>query len=132
MTLPARHLAVTIGCPAADVYRFARDPSQLGSWAAGLAEGSITVDGDMFVVDSPMGRVTVEFTSENPFGVLDHVVTLPSGESVLNPLRVAPNGDGCDVVFTVHRRPAMSDDEFAADCAAVQRDLDTLRELLER
>ena len=51
-----------------------------------------------------MGRVTVAFAPPNPFGILDHRVTLPSGETVDNPMRVIPNADGCDVVFTVHRR----------------------------
>ena len=38
--------------------------------------------------------VTVEFAPPNEFGVLDHVVRLPSGEAVYNPLRVIPAGVG--------------------------------------
>jgi hypothetical protein len=64
--------------------------------------------------------------------VLDHMVTLPSGEIVNNPMRVMPNADGCDVVFTVRRRPGMSASEFAADADAVAADLATLRELMQR
>ncbi|MGH3505202.1 MAG: hypothetical protein ACRDQA_30565, partial [Nocardioidaceae bacterium] len=45
------------------------------------------------------------FAEPNDFGALDHVVTLPSGESVYNPLRVIPEGDGCEVVFTVPAAP---------------------------
>jgi hypothetical protein len=37
----------------------------------------------------------------NDFGVLDHVVALPSGESVYNPLRVIPDGEASEVVFTL-------------------------------
>jgi hypothetical protein len=63
--------------------------------------------------------------------VLDHDVVLPSGEVVTNPLRVLPDGAGCAVVFTLHRRPGMTDEEFAADAGAVRADLDRLRALLE-
>ena len=45
--------------------------------------------------DLEMRRIT-----RTAFGVLDHEVTLPSGVTVLNPLRVVPDGDGCEVVFT--------------------------------
>jgi hypothetical protein len=64
--------------------------------------------------------------------VLDHRVTLPSGETVDNPVRVIPNADGCDVVFTVRRRDGMGDAEFAADQDAVAADLATLRDLMQR
>jgi hypothetical protein len=78
--------------------------------------------------------VTVEFAPPNEFGVLDHVVRLPSGEAVYNPLRVIPGGVGglgCEVLFTVRRRPGMTDAEFDADVAAVAADLEVLRRLLE-
>jgi hypothetical protein len=79
-----------------------------------------------------MGRVSVEFTPANSFGILDHRVTLPSGESVDNPVRVIPNADGCDVVFSVRRRAGMSAEEFAADQDTVAADLATLRDLMQR
>lgn len=45
-------------------------------------------------------------------------------------MRVVTNGDGCDVVFSVRRRPEMSDADFAyAD--AVSRDLAVLRSVME-
>jgi hypothetical protein len=47
-------------------------------------------------------------------------------------MRVTPNADGCDVVFTVRRRTGVSADEFAADREAVAADLATLRDLMQR
>ena len=70
----------------------------------------------------------------NDYGVLDHVVRLRSGEAVYNPLRVIPAGEGqprCEVVFTVRRRPGMTDEEFESDVATVAADLDRLRRLAE-
>ena len=48
-----------------------------------------------------------------------------------DPMRVLPNGDGSEFVFTLFRRPGMSPAEFAEDRTAVERDLRTLKGLLE-
>jgi hypothetical protein len=125
------HVSESIERPASEVYAFAADPRNLSRWAAGLAHEEVVLVDGAWVVDSPMGRVTVEFTPPNEYGVLDHRVTLPSGEIVENPMRVIPNADGCDVVFTVRRRGGTSAAEFAADRDAVGADLRTLRDLMQ-
>jgi hypothetical protein len=132
--MESRHVSVWIEADPEAVYEFAAEPQTWSRWAAGLAEGGLRQTADGWVADSPMGHVTVEFAPPNQFGVLDHVVRLPSGEAVYNPLRVIRGGVGearCEVVFTVRRRAGMTDAEFAADAAAVAADLDTLRQLLE-
>ena len=63
---------------------------------------------------------------------MDHDVKLESGVTIHNPMRVVPNGEGSECVFTLLRRPGMSDAEFARDKAAVESDLKTLKDLLER
>ncbi|MET0326743.1 MAG: SRPBCC family protein [Ilumatobacteraceae bacterium] len=125
------HLGTSIERSAAEVYAYVTDPTNLSAWAAGLAQSPLhQVDGE-WVADSPLGRVVVAFVAPNDLGVADHDVTLPSGETVTNPMRVLANGDGCDVVFSVRRRPEMSDADFAADADAVSRDLATLRAVME-
>lgn len=126
----SRHLSVRVDRPAREVYEFAADPDHLALWAAGLGGPVRRSDGGL-VVDTPGGAVTVAFVGRNDLGVLDHVVTLPSGERVYNPLRVIPDGAGCEVVFTLRRRPGMSDEAFDDDAAAVLADLATLKRLLE-
>lgn len=132
MVFESAHVSTSIDRPADEVYAFASDPLSLPRWAAGLARGAVEPIESGWVVESPLGRVTVSFAASNPFGVLDHAVTLPSGETVLNSMRVIPNADGCDVVFTVLRRPGISAEEFAADADAVAADLATLRDLMQR
>lgn len=127
----SRHIGVWIERPADEVYRYAGDPGHLPNWAAGLAQSELTQVGDHWVTQSPMGQVTIRFTPANTFGVLDHVVTVPGAEPVLNPMRVLPDGpDRCEVVFTLRRR-GMPAAEYAADAAAVAADLATLKRLLE-
>lgn len=130
MESESRHISTLIAARPSAVYDFAANPDNLPRWAAGLAQAEVRRDGEDLVAASPMGDVRVRFAPPNDFGVLDHDVTLPSGEVVNNPLRVLDHPDGAEVVFTV-RQLAASDEDFARDCAAVARDLEALRELVE-
>ena len=68
----------------------------------------------------------------NPFGVLDHDVKLPHGVSVHNAFRVTPCAEGCLLSFVVPGPAGASQDSFASDVAHVQKDLATLKKLLEQ
>jgi hypothetical protein len=126
-----RHISTHIDRPAPEVYDFASNPANLPEWAPGLGSSVEKVDGQ-WIVESPMGPVVVAFAPRNEFGVLDHDVTLPSGETVYNPMRVTVDGTGCEVVFTVRRRPGMSDEDFERDADAVYADLIALKRVMER
>jgi hypothetical protein len=73
----------------------------------------------------------VRFAAPNDLGVLDHDVVLPSGATVHNPMRVVPNGPGSTVIFTLLRLPGVSEAKFTHDAKWVEKDLTTLKELLE-
>lgn len=124
------HLSRVISASQQEVYDFAVNPANLTSWAAGLAEGTVTQEGQTLLVDSPMGRVSVEFVPRNEHGVLDHDVTLPSGERVTNHMRVQRHPDGSEVVFSL-RQLDLTDEEFERDLKLVEADLDQLKGLLE-
>lgn len=130
-THPAKHLRIAIARAPADVYAFVVEPRNLPAWASGLAGGIREVDG-AWLASSPMGDVRVAFAPRNAFGVLDHDVTLPSGDTVHNPLRVLPNGSGSEVVFSLFQLSGVDDAAFARDAATVEQDLQTLKRLLER
>jgi len=127
----SKHLSETIARSAAEVYEYASDPANLPEWASGLGSSAEHVDGQWFV-DSPDGRLTIVFAERNDYGILDHDVTLPSGETVSNPMRVIADGDGCEVVFTLRRQPGMTDADYARDEGLVRADLRALKQLLER
>jgi hypothetical protein len=114
MPTQSRFVSEYIDRPAGAVYAFASDLANLSRWAAGLGQGD-----------------SVTFAPRNEFGVLDHVVTTASGETVAVPMRVVPDGDGAEVVFTVRRLPGMSDAELDRDAALVAADLATLKRLVE-
>ncbi|HZQ81169.1 MAG TPA: SRPBCC family protein [Gaiellaceae bacterium] len=130
MQRESRHIAEWIDAPAAAVYDYASDPAHLPDWAPGLGTAVERIGDDWFV-ESGMGRVGLVFAPPNDFGVLDHDVTLPSGEVVYNPLRVIADGDACEVVFTLRRQEGMTDAEFERDAAAVAADLVSLKRIVE-
>jgi|SRR5688572_1882698 uncharacterized protein YndB with AHSA1/START domain len=127
-----QHVSVTIARPPAEVYAFASDPRNLPRWAAGLARSVVRQDGGEWIADAPFGTVRVRFVDRNALGVMDHDVTMSSGVTVHNPMRVVANGQGSELVFTVIRRAGVSAEEFARDTAAVEKDLRSLKDLLER
>jgi polyketide cyclase/dehydrase/lipid transport protein len=127
-----QHISVYIARRPAEVYEFACDPRNLPRWAAGLARSEVRRDGDEWIADAPFGKVRVRFVQRNSFGVMDHDVKLESGVTIHNPMRVVPNGEGSEFVFTLIRQSGMSDGQFAKDKAAVENDLKTLKGLLER
>ena len=125
------HVTQSIVRTPTEVVAFAGDPANLPRWASGLSSGIRQREGE-WVTDSPMGEVVVRFAEANGFGVLDHDVVLPDGTTFHNPLRVLPNGDGSEVVFTLFRLDGVTDAQFEADAVTIRADLERLRALLER
>jgi len=107
------HLGVHILRPADEVYNYASQRVNLAAWASGVNDS-----------------MQIEFAEQNAFGVLDHWATV-EGVRYYNPMRVIPDGDGAELVFTLRRLPGTSDDDFANDAAAIAHDLARLKELLE-
>jgi hypothetical protein len=130
MPSESKQISEWIDRRAADVYEYASDPANLPRWAPGLGNSVENVDGQWFV-ETPSGRAGFAFVERNKYSVLDHEVTLPSGEVIYIPMRVVPDGDRCEVVFSLRRLPDMSDEDFARDAGLVQADLTRLKHVLE-
>jgi uncharacterized protein YndB with AHSA1/START domain len=126
----SRHISVDIDRSAEAVYAYAADPAHLPEWAPGLCTAIERVDG-RWVAESGMGRIVIDFAPPNPFGVLDHDVTVGAGETFHNPMRVLRNGDGAEIVFTLRRQAGLTDADFDRDAAAVLADLTALKQILE-
>jgi hypothetical protein len=130
MASESKHLSERIDRPADEVYEYASNPANVPQWAPGLASSVENVDGK-WSIETAAGRAGLAFAPRNEYGVLDHEVTMPSGETVYNPMRVIPDGTGCEVVFTLRRLPDMSDEDFARDAGLVAADLARLKQVLE-
>lgn len=129
-TVESRTITVRVDRPFDKVYEFLVNPANWNQWAFGLGK-NIRKSGDRWVADSDGGISRVIFTPRNDFGVVDHTVIRPSGQTVYVPMRLIVSGDGCELLFTLFREPKMSDAEFDSDAGYVQRDLDGLKARLE-
>jgi hypothetical protein len=129
-TLEVRTVSVSIQRDWREVYEFAQRPENFARWASGAAK-SLRREGGDWVADGPDGRAVLRFAPRNEFGVLDHTVILASGAEIHMPVRVVPNGPGCEVMFTLFRQPGMTDAVFARDADWVAKDLAALKVLLE-
>ena len=128
--LPSRTVSVSIFCPARDACEFIRNPSNLPRWATGLG-GSATYVNDDWHIETPAGPAILRFVPANDFGVVDHEVILTAGGTTRVPMRVLPNGEGCEVTVTLFQPDNMTEREFSRDVNWVKRDLEGLRTVLE-
>ncbi len=129
-TFKSKTLTVAIGRPPKEVAGFVANPSNLPKWAKTFCR-SIRPAGDAWIIKTPQGEMRARFAPPNDFGVVDHYIQPAAGPEIFVPLRVAPNGGGSEVVFTLFQLPGMSDEGFAADAALVEKDLQSLKEALE-
>lgn len=132
MTLPSQTLTITIQRSAEETYDFLSRPENMPKWAAGLGASFKPTDTpNVWSVETPGGQARVRFTEKNKFGIADHYVNTGNAPEVYIPIRVIANGSGSEVLFTLYRYPDVTDERYAQDKAAVQKDLATLKRLLE-
>lgn len=124
-------LSVSIAVPPAAVTAFAADVRNLPQWASGLCR-SVRPDGDHWIVDTGEVEAGFAFIGPTEHGILDHVVTPEGGAPVLVPMRVVPNDEGSEVLFTAFRPVVMNEPEWQRDLALVKADLQRLKQCLEQ
>lgn len=129
--LKASTLTVSIHCPAEKVYAFVSDLKNLPIWAAAFAKSIESIEGK-WVIQTDQGPVGIRMCDKNNFGILDHYVSPAPGVEIYVPMRVIPHGAGSEVTFTLLQTPEMSDERFAQDSKFVRRDLDSLKQVLEK
>lgn len=125
----ARTLSIGIRRDFHAVYGFLAEPLS-NAWAQGLGH-SLRLEDGRYVGEGPAGPISIRFSPRNDFGVADHWVAVAPGVEVDVPLRVVPDGRGSLVMLTLFRQPGMGDAQFAADAAAVEKDLVALMRLME-
>jgi hypothetical protein len=117
---------VAIPLPWRVVYETAWRPEAFAHWASGLVSGGLRQEGAVWHSDGPDGPITIRFTPENAFGVMDHWVDAGADAAIYIPLRIVGSGDGALATITLFRQPGMTDATFARDREWVRRDLDAL------
>lgn len=122
---------VSISSPAIEVLAFLGDLENWRSWAPWIRSVNRAAS-RVRELDTEAGHMTVRFVEPNPVGVLDHDVTLESGLTARNSMRVLPNGSGSEVLMLLFQSPGVSNEEFARDIQAVTDDLARLKRVVEQ
>jgi hypothetical protein len=128
-TYPVRNIHNSIDKSVAEVYQFVSNPENFPKWVKFVK--SISKQGDSWVAESELGTIKIKFAPKNEFGIIDHDVTLPNGETVTNHMRVIRNNEGSEFIFSLFRMPGSTDQEYEADAKAVMADLQKLKEIIE-
>ncbi|WP_028549036.1 hypothetical protein [Paenibacillus sp. UNC451MF] len=123
-------LSVAVQRGPGQVYEYIYNLSNFPEWATSFCL-SIRESGEKWIMETPEGPATIRFVEKNQYGVLDHYVGTLSGDENLVSMRVVANGMGSEVLLTAFQLQGMSDVKFAEDQGMVQRDLETLKSVLE-
>lgn len=128
--MKSKTLNVSIACDAEKVYTFVSNPENLPKWAKTFVK-SIKQSGQAWEIDTAEGSMKIRFAPKNDFGIVDHFINPAPGIEIYVPMRVVPNGEDSEVIFTLFQGPGMSDEQFSRDQKMVAQDLNTLKTLLE-
>ena len=134
MMLKSRVFTISIHRPYGEVYRFLSEPTNLALWGGTEPASEMRhLGGTDYLVQLPRGRRVMRFTPVNAFGVLDYQV-FEEGEDggPLTPVRLHPNQDGCELVFTWYQRPGVDDERFASESEWAYSDLLRMKAYIER
>jgi hypothetical protein len=121
---------VSILAPPQQVVGFLADVNNWKTWAPWVRAVARTSARD-WTVDADGGAMHMRFVEANELGVLDHTVTLASGISVFNAMRVTANGSGSELAMIVLQTPPATSEEFERDVQAVRDDFARIKKVLE-
>jgi hypothetical protein len=128
--LRSKTVNIFISSPVEKVYRYVSDIAHLPEWGKTFCRSARKM-GTGWVIETPQGPVKIRMAEKNNLGVLDHTITTASGRDVLVPVRVVPNGTGCEVIFTVFQQTDILDKNYAKDINLVKKDLRALKKVME-
>lgn len=131
--MPAHRTAVvhtSLLAPPPRVVAFLGDLHNWKTWAPWIRSVTQSSPTD-WTLETDSGTMQVRFGEPNSLGVLDHEVTLASGVTVFNSMRVLPNGSGSELVMVLFQRAHASPEEFQQDVLAVTDDLARIKKELD-
>lgn len=121
---------VSILVPPQQVVDFLADVNRWKTWAPWV-RSVLESSGRDWTLDTDTGTMHLHFVEANSFGVLDHTVTLASGVSIYNAMRVSANGSGSELLMVVLQTPPASGEDFERDVRAVRDDFARIKRVLE-
>jgi hypothetical protein len=130
-TLQTHTVTVTIDAPLTQVAADLADPATHPQWATEFYAGPVRpAEGGDFTAPVPImgGEVRHRIDADIERGILDLYFAPPGrpyGPPI--PVRLVPNGDGVDVLWTLARFPGVSDQAWQQGLASMARELQALK-----
>ena len=116
-----------------ELYQRIWHPKAFLEWASGLCGAGLTPREDgSWGGEGMEGPLRVRFTPHNEFGVLDYWVSQAGEPEIYTSLRVVPNGAGALAMLVLFRWPGLTETMLAAEAEWARRDLESLKEWVER
>ena len=132
-TLTARSITKTVrlDCDPERAFAFLADPGNWPRWAVvNVKSTSPSGDPEWWDMVTPHGAAKLRLRADPRHGILDHdFVDAQASWSV--PARLVRNGGGAEFVITFFQPPRFSDAFFDQQIALVDRELATLKAILE-
>lgn len=130
-TMITETVRVTIDAPFETVVADLSDPATHPEWGTDFFDGSARPANNSEVVATVPrmgGDVHMKVDANAAAGTIDlYLAPLAAPFGPPLPIRVIPNVDGVDVLFTLSRFPAMSDPEWEDAVASMSRELENLK-----
>lgn len=127
----SKTINLSIARPPTEVYEFLLEPRNYPRWAASLGGRFEHVGGRDWRAETPHGEVIIRFAERNTLGVLDHGVFREGEEPRMRMMRVVPNGDGCELIYTIFNREGASAEAFGSEVEWMATELEVLKTYLE-
>ncbi len=131
-TMKTETVRITIDTPFDQVVSDLSDPISHPAWGTEFFSGPAqpSRDGEVLATVPRLGgEIHMKVDADLAAGRIDLYLApldAPFGPPI--PVRVIPNADGVDVLFTLARFPGQSDDEWAEGLVSMSRELTNLKE----
>lgn len=122
--------SITIDVHPAWVFEFVSNPVNLPLWSRSFCL-SVYQQGEAWFIESPHGPVRFYLQADPQTGVIDQYL-FPSPEiQILIPMRVVPNGEKSEFIFTLFQPDDISETDYQQEVLCVEQELQILKHVLE-
>ncbi len=123
------HQSISIKCTPQKLFDFISNPL---NWPL-YSEFNLKVEKKegYWLIETPQGPLKHVIISDKQYGIMDTIITLPSGNDMLVPSRILPNGNGTEYVVTHFQPGEVSTTIFESWLQGVDRNLNRLKKIME-
>jgi hypothetical protein len=119
----------SIAAPPAAVLAVVADGARLPDWAPAFAPAAEHERDDRWLIGTGEGRFAIRIRADHASGTVD--LLSPDDPTLGAFLRVVPNREGSELLFTLFFADAVGPEAIAAQMATVEEELATVRALVE-